>query len=101
MVVDFSFWQPAARDCYKQLIEDAGGSCRLIYLKTDQLLPRRRLQDRCRCFDANVAFPITDELLASYAAGFEARYDEGRKSSTDPSQDDATAPVAGEWSGCD
>ncbi len=79
VVVDFSFWQRAARDRYKRLIEHAGGRWRLIYLKTDQVLLRRRLQDRSRRFDANAAFAITDELLASYTAGFEEPYDEGEE----------------------
>ena len=79
VVVDFSFWQRAARDGYKRLIEDAGGSWCLVYFKADQVLLRRRLQDRSRRFDANAAFPITDELLSSYAAGFEEPYDEGEE----------------------
>jgi len=79
VVVDFSFWQRAARDRYKRLIEDAGGSWRLIYLKADLVLLHRRLQDRSRRFDANAAFPITDELLASYVAGFEEPHDEGEE----------------------
>ncbi len=79
VVVDFSFWQRAARDRYKRLIEDAGGSWRLIYLKADQVLLRRRLLERSGRFDANAAFPITDELLTSYAAGFEEPQGEGEE----------------------
>ncbi len=76
VVIDFSFWERAARDRYKRLIEDAGGTWRLVYLKADQALLRQRLQDRSRRFDANAAFPITDDLLASYAASFEEPNDE-------------------------
>ena len=54
------------------------GTWRLIYLKADPVL-RQRLQDRSRRFDGNPAFPITDELLASYTASFEEPYDEGEE----------------------
>jgi len=79
VVVDFSFWQRAARVRYKRLIEDAGGSWRLIYLKADLVALRLRLHERSRRFDANAAFPITDEILASYLAGFEEPHDEGEE----------------------
>ncbi len=79
VVIDFSFWQRAARDRYKQLIEDAGGSWRLVYLRADQVLLRRRLKGRSRRFDANAAFPITDDIFASYLAGFEEPHDEGEE----------------------
>lgn len=79
VVIDFSFWQRAARDRYKQLIEDAGGSWRLVYLRADQVLLRRRLKERSRRFDANAAFPITDDIFASYLAGFEEPHDEGEE----------------------
>ncbi len=79
VVVDFSFWQRAARDRYKRIIEDAGGTWRLLHLKADPEVLRQRLQDRSRRFDANAAFPITDELLTSYTAGFEEPHDEGEE----------------------
>jgi len=60
VVVDFSFWQRAARDHYKGLVEGAGGSWCLIYLKVDQVLLRRRLLERS-------------------AAGFEEPFGEGEE----------------------
>lgn len=53
VVIDFSFWQRAKRNGYKKLIE---GSQR---------------------FDANAAFPITEDILATFLNGFEVPLDEG------------------------
>ena len=36
VVVDFSFWRRARRDQYKALVQNAGGTWRLIYLKPIQ-----------------------------------------------------------------
>ena len=77
VVVDFSFWQRARRERYKQLITDAGGTWRLVYLKVDPALLRQRLAERTRRFDANAAFPITEDILASYLANFEEPEGEG------------------------
>lgn len=60
-----------------ELIEDAGGSWQLIYLKASPTLLRRRLDERRQRFDANAAFPITPTLLDAYLGAFEAPCDEG------------------------
>ncbi|MFB9324610.1 AAA family ATPase [Paenibacillus aurantiacus] len=77
VVVDSSFWNRAARDEYKQLIESAGGKWRLIYLKVHPDELRARLKIRSQRFDANAAFPITEEILTTFLQGFEAPRDEG------------------------
>lgn len=77
VVVDSSFWNRSERDTYKELIENAGGKWRLIYLKVDPDELRRRLQIRSQRFDANAAFPITEEILTTFLLGFEAPTDEG------------------------
>lgn len=80
VVVDLSFWQRASRDEYKQLIEAAGGRWRLVYLKVRPDVLRLRLARRAaERFDANAAFPITDDLLADYLAGFEEPRGEGEE----------------------
>ena len=79
VVVDFSFWQRASRDRYKQLVEAAGGTWRLIYLNVDVAELRRRLRERNSRFDANAAFPITDELLDKYLDSFEEPQGEGEE----------------------
>jgi predicted kinase len=77
VVVDFSFWQRARRDEYKQLIVDAGGSWDLIYLKVSRSELRRRLAARAKRFDANAAFPITDAKLDEFLTGFQEPDGEG------------------------
>lgn len=79
VVVDFSFWRRARRDRYKALVQDAGGTRRLIYLKADPDEVRRRLKERATRFDANAAFPITEQMLEQYLAGFEEPVDEGEE----------------------
>ncbi|TMU87184.1 ATP-binding protein [Bacillus sp. BHET2] len=76
VVIDFSFWDRARRDDYKQLIETYGGKWKLIYLKVKPDDLRERLQIRNQRFDAN-AFPITEEVLTSYLKGFQIPEGEG------------------------
>lgn len=76
-VVDSAFWNRAARDRYKALIEQAGCRWQLVYLKTPIDVLRARLVDRARRFDANAPFPITDDILARFAAAFEEPAGEG------------------------
>lgn len=59
------------------LIESAGASVRLIYLKADIGVLRRRLRIRNQHIDANAAFEITDEILTRYFNGFEEPQGEG------------------------
>ncbi|GLK99356.1 hypothetical protein GCM10017581_010970 [Dactylosporangium matsuzakiense] len=77
VVVDSSFWQRSQRCEYKRLIEQAGGRWRLVYLKADPDLLRRRLDVRADRRDANAAFPITAERLDHYLRVFEPTSDEG------------------------
>lgn len=77
VVVDFSFWQRSRRNQYKQLIEEAGGKWKLIYLKVHPNDLRERLKVRSQRFDANAAFTITEEILTSFLNGFEAPTGEG------------------------
>jgi len=77
VVVDFSFWQRSRREKYKQLIEEAGGKWKLIYLKVHPNDLRKRLEIRSQRFDANAAFTITEEILTSYLNGFEVPKGEG------------------------
>jgi predicted kinase len=79
VVIDLSFWQRAARDRYKRLIEQAGGTWRLVYLKVEPGELRRRLAHRRARVDANAAFPITDEILDHYLTSFEEPRGEGEE----------------------
>jgi predicted kinase len=76
VVIDFSFWDRARRNQYKQLIEESGGKWMLIYLKVHPNDLRERLKIRSKRFDAN-SFPITEEVLISYLNGFETPKGEG------------------------
>ncbi|MDQ3600408.1 MAG: hypothetical protein M3408_03980 [Actinomycetota bacterium] len=84
VVVDFRFLQRVRREHCKRLIEDVGGRRRLLYLKVDPALLRQRLDERSRRFDANAAFPITQDLLTSYFADFEEPNGEGEEVLTSP-----------------
>lgn len=77
VVVDFSFWQRQRRNEYKQLIERHGGVWELIYLKVPPDELRQRLLIRSERFDANAAFPITEDILTQYLNGFEIPSGEG------------------------
>jgi predicted kinase len=78
-VVDSSFWQRSRRREYKELIEQAGGRWRLVYLQADPALLQARLRGRAERFDANAAFPITEGLLARYLESFEPPSGEGEE----------------------
>jgi predicted kinase len=79
VVIDSSFWQRSRRQEYKELIEQAGARWRLIYLEIDPALLRQRLDARAERFDANAAFPVTDELLTHYLHAFEPPSGEGEE----------------------
>jgi predicted kinase len=76
-VIDFSFWQRSRRGAYRQLIEREARPWVLLYLKVGKPLLRERLEKRKARFDANAAFPIDEELLDRYIAGFEEPCGEG------------------------
>jgi len=78
VVVDLSFWRKADRDTYKAIVEAAGGRWRLVYLDVPHEVLRRRLRARRGRDDAD-AFPVSDELLARFLAGFEVPRGEGEE----------------------
>jgi len=76
-VVDSAFWNRASRDRYRGLVEHAGCRSQLVYLKVPLEVIRARLAERNQRLEANAPFPITDDILARFAAGFEEPVDEG------------------------
>lgn len=76
VVIDYSFWDRERRNDYKQLIEESGGNWKLIYLDVHPNDLRERLKRRNQRNDA-ISFPITEELLTSYLAGFQRPSGEG------------------------
>ncbi|MGO4547948.1 AAA family ATPase [Paenibacillus sp. 2TAB23] len=79
VVVDFSFWQRKKREEYKRIIEAAGGEWALVWMKVRTDVLRERLRIRSQRFDANAAFPITEEILTRFLNGFEAPVGEGER----------------------
>lgn len=79
VVVDSSLWRKSRRDEYKALVTLAGGRWRLVHLVQRPDVLRARLRKRAHRFDANAAFPITDELLDDYLTGFEPLCDDGEE----------------------
>ena len=79
VVVDSSLWQRSRREECKRLVELAGGRWRLVYLKADEALLRERLHRRAARFDANAAFPVTDDMLERFLRGFEVPSGEGEE----------------------
>lgn len=77
VVIDFSFWQRQRRNDYKRLIERYGGEWELIHLKVQPDELRQRLLIRSERFDANAAFPITEDILTRFLNGFETPDGEG------------------------
>lgn len=79
VVLDSSLWQRARREELKRLVEGAGGQWRLIHLRVPDDVLRERLRERSRRVDANSPFPVTDELLDRFRAGFEVPDGEGEE----------------------
>lgn len=81
VVLDLSLWRRADRDAYEALVEGAGGRWRLVHLRVQPAELHRRLAERAqrRDADADAAFVVTDELLATYLAGFETPDGEGEE----------------------
>lgn len=79
VVMDLSFWRRATREEYKSLIEDAGARWRLVYLRVEPDVLRRRLAERAGRVDANAAFTVTDDVLTAYLEGFEVPDGEGEE----------------------
>jgi predicted kinase len=78
VVLDYGLWRRAEREAYKTVVEDAGGSWRLIYLKVDRAELLRRLAERNVRQDAN-ALTVTPEMLDRFAARFEEPCGEGEE----------------------
>ena len=79
VVLDLSLWRRADRDAYKAMIHGAGGRWRLLHLRVEPVELRRRLAERAARRDADAAFEITEDLLATYLAGFQAPHGEGEE----------------------
>lgn len=77
VVIDFSFWNKENRNFYRKLIEEAGSTVQLVYMKADKELLRKRLQLRNQSIHANSPYVITEEILDCYYEGFQEPINEG------------------------
>ena len=55
-MIDFSFWSKENRDFYKAMIEKAGGTVELVYMKASKEILRKRLDKRNLFLNANSPF---------------------------------------------
>jgi predicted kinase len=78
VVYDHGMWRRSDRDAYKRLVEEHGGSWRLLYFKVDRDVLLQRLIDRNRRSDAN-AMPLLPADLEDFIARFEEPADEGEE----------------------
>jgi predicted kinase len=78
VVVDYSFWNSAARRRYKALIESHGCRWELVHLKASLVTLQRRLAARNKLHGAN-SVSVSGELLDRYFASFEEPIGEGER----------------------
>lgn len=78
VVFDHGLWTRADREYYKRLIEDAGGTWRLLYFRADRALLLARLAERNQRTDAN-ALRVTPEALDDFFRRFEEPSGEGEE----------------------
>ena len=71
VVLDFSFWNKANRAYYKRLIEKAGGTPELVYMKASKGTLQKRLDKRNQSLNANSPFIITNEILEHHYNDFQ------------------------------
>lgn len=78
VILDFSFAFRQTRDEWKDLIERLGGRWVLVYLEvpSEELQRRVAARNRLTVKDGDSAFPVTEEVLERYLAGFEKPIEE-------------------------
>ena len=77
VVIDFSFWNREKRGFYRSVIEEAGGTIELVYMKASKETLQKRLKKRNQHLNANAPFIITEEILEHHYNGFEEPHREG------------------------
>jgi len=77
LVVDFSFWQKAERNKFKEIVDSYGGRWFLVFMNPPLSVIKRRLKSRNKKNDANAAFPITDKILNQFLQTFQPPDHEG------------------------
>ncbi|MFD5516366.1 ATP-binding protein [Streptomyces sp. NPDC127066] len=75
VVLDHGLWLRSSRDEWRNLVEEAGGQCRLLYFPVPHEELLRRLQERNQREDGN-ALMVTESALKDFHARFEPPHDE-------------------------
>jgi predicted kinase len=80
VVLDFGFWSRDDRDRYQRPAEDHGAVWRLVYLKAEDAVLRRRLAERNRrSLDDPNALRIGDRHYAEFTTRFDPPAGEGEE----------------------
>lgn len=77
VVIDFSFWSKETRNLYRAMVEGAGGTVELVYMKASKELLQKRLDKRNLLLNADSPFIVTDEILEHHYNGFQEPCGEG------------------------
>lgn len=77
IVIDFSFWSKESRSFYRSIIEAAGSTVQLVYMKASKEILQKRLAKRNLELNANAPFEVTDEILEHHFQGFQEPCGEG------------------------
>lgn len=78
LILDHGFWKKENRDKYRRLIQEKGGTPRLIYFKVPKEELLRRLAERNKTASIGTHI-ITPELLDTFYERFEEPSDEGEE----------------------
>ena len=76
VILDYGFWKKAARDEYRELIEQRGGECKLLYFKVSSDELKKRLAFR-NVTDQMNNHHIDETLLEKFIGEFEEPVGEG------------------------
>lgn len=83
VVLDYGFWSREMRDRYKQLIDEAGGRWRLLYLDVDLDEIGRRLERRNREGGAN-ALVVAERHFQEFRMRWQPPVSEGEETVSPP-----------------
>lgn len=78
LILDHGFWKKANRDRYRQLIQESGGTPKLIYFKVPKQELLRRLEERNKAATIGTHI-ISPELLDTFYERFEEPSGEGEE----------------------
>jgi predicted kinase len=78
VVLDYGLWSRSDRDRYKRLVDQHGGTWRLLYFRISERLARERLGRRNTRRDAN-ALTVNERHFAEFRSRFHPPFGEGEE----------------------